>query len=246
MHRETSLFSIRCHDGPSAAARSDFDRPTIIRPPGANADSMHRRDIERRLQEVAGFEDPRIDLEQYPTPADVAAHFVHLAAMRGDLDRPVIDLGTGTGVLALGAALAGAPAVVGVDRDAAALATARANAARLGRAVTFVRGDATLPPLCPSGPATVLTNPPFGARRGNEGADRAFLGTAADLGVVSYSIHNAGSREFVEAFAADNGGRVTDAFAVELDVDRQFEFHTSERATVDAEAFRIEWNGERE
>ncbi|MFB6135638.1 MAG: METTL5 family protein [Halobacteriaceae archaeon] len=201
---------------------------------------MNRRQLERRLADVRGFEDPVAALEQYPTPADVAAHLVHLAAVQGDLRETVVDLGTGTGVLAVGAALAGAPRVVGVERDPGALAVARRNGRRLAAGVEWVRGDATRPPLCASD-ATVVMNPPFGAQRGREHADRAFLAAAADLARVSYSIHNAGSREFVEAFAADEGGEVTHAFAVEFDVDRQFDFHEAATRTVDAEAYRVEW-----
>ncbi len=85
-------------------------------------------------------------------------------------------------------------------------------------------------------------NPPFGAQRGSEHADRAFLATARDLATVTYSIHNAGSREFVEAFAADEGGEVTHAFGAEFPVDRQFDFHTRERHTLDVEVFRVVWD----
>lgn len=206
---------------------------------------MDRRDLERRLQPLAGFADPDPALEQYPTPADVAAHVVHLAALQGDLGRPVLDLGTGTGVLAVGAALAGAERVVGVERDPAALRTARENEARADAPtpVAWVRGDAARPPLCPGEATTVLMNPPFGARTGSEGADRAFLAAAADLATVSYSLHNAGSRAFLESFVADRGGEVTHAFAVEFDVDRQFGFHTEARATIEAEAYRVRWPG---
>jgi putative methylase len=204
---------------------------------------MDRGTLERRLQRLAGFEDPRVAFEQYPTPADLAAHLVHLAALQGDLSRPVVDLGSGTGVLAWGAALAGAPSVVGVERDPAAVATARENATRLDvpadRRPAWVLGDASRPPLALAG-TTVLSNPPFGARRGNEHADRAFLEAASDA-VVSYTLHNAGSREFVEAFATDRGATVTHAFAAAFDVDRQFEFHTDDRRTLDTELFRIEW-----
>lgn len=207
---------------------------------------MRRRTLERRLERLEGFADPDPDREQYATPADVAAHLVHLAATRGDLGR-VLDLGSGTGLLALGAALAGADRVVGVEIDLGALAIARANADRLGpdlepaAAPAWLRADATRPPV--TGRWTVVSNPPFGAQRGNEHADRAFLAAAADLADVSYTVHNAGSRAFVASFAADNGGRVTAGFAVELDLPRQFAFHTAERATVDAEAYRIEWDG---
>lgn len=43
------------------------------------------------------------------------------------------------------------------------------------------------------------------------------------------------------SFADDHGGTVTHAFAVDLDLPRQFDFHTTHRQTIDAEAYRIEW-----
>jgi len=105
-----------------------------------------------------------------------------------------------------------------------------------------VQGDATDPPLCLDGPTTVVMNPPFGAQNGSEHADRAFLATAASIAEVSYSIHNEGSREFVEAFAADEGGEVTHAFRAELTLDRQFPFHTEDAKTHAVEVYRIEWS----
>ncbi|WP_229113229.1 METTL5 family protein [Halapricum desulfuricans] len=199
--------------------------------------------LAQQLGVVAGFDDPRAPLEQYRTPPEVAASLIHTADLQGDIeDRTVIDLGCGTGMLALAAALRGPRRVVGLDLDPAPLATARDNERRVGTtsAVEWIRADATRPPLSIDD-ATVVMNPPFGAQAGNEHADRAFLETTAGIAAVSYSIHNAGSREFVESFAADNGGEVTHAFAVELDLPRQFEFHEAERETIDAEAFRIEW-----
>ena len=209
-----------------------------------------RRALEGELAVVAGFADPTASLEQYPTPADVAAHVVHLADLRGDVvGRTVVDLGAGTGMFALGAALRGAARVVGVELDGGALAVARENERRVGARteVHWLRADATRPPLARdrlarNGPVTVIMNPPFGAQTGNEHADRAFLETVADLADVSYSVHNAGSREFVESFVADAGGEVTDAFAATLTLDRTFDHQTSESADVDAEVFRIEWD----
>lgn len=205
-----------------------------------------RRALERELATLDGFESPRIDLEQYPTPPDLAAHLLHLADLRGDVtDRTVVDLGTGTGVFAIGAALRGAPRTVGVERDPSALEVARRNeraVAPTGR-ISWLLGDATRAPLCPPGPVTVLMNPPFGAQRGNVHADRAFLEAAARIAAVSYSIHNADSHDFVDAFATDHGGSVTDAFASEIALDRAFPHHEEARKVIDVEAFRIEWNG---
>jgi len=207
-----------------------------------------RAGLETRLGVVSGFDEPRAALEQYPTPPALAAHVIHLADVRGDVEaRTVIDLGSGTGMLALGAALRGPARVIGVEIDRSALATAVGNRARVGAAapVHWVRSDATRLPLRIPEPTTVVMNPPFGAQDGNRGADRGFLATAAEIATVSYSVHNAGSRSFVEAFAADNGGEVTDAYAADLAIDRQFDHHDADRAEIDAEVYRIAWDGER-
>ena len=200
--------------------------------------------LETQLAVVAGFEKARVDLEQYPTPPSLAAHVVHLADLNGDVEgRTVVDLGSGTGMLALGAALRGPARVVGVEVDRAALETARANRTRVGTTtpIHWVQADATRPPLRIADPVTVVMNPPFGAQTGNEGADRDFLVAASALADVSYSIHNAGSEAFVEAFARDHGGEVTHAFAAAFEVDRQFDFHTDETRELDTEVYRIEW-----
>ena len=205
---------------------------------------MSKRALEGKLAVVAGFTDPTAALEQYPTPPDIAAHVVHLADLRGDVaGRTVVDLGAGTGMFALGAALRGAARVVGVELDRDALDVARANERRVGARtpVHWIHGDATRAPLCLDGPVTVLMNPPFGAQSGNEHADRRFLESVATFADVSYSLHNAGSEEFVESFVADAGGEVTDAFRATFALDHQFDHHTAERRELDAEVYRIEW-----
>ena len=209
-----------------------------------------RRALARRLGVVEDFQDPSPALEQYATSAEVAASLVHVADERGDLTdgdsaqvATVVDLGTGTGMLALAAALRSPRRVIGVDVDPAPLRTARENAARVGAttAVEWVVGDATDLPLQFDDRVVVLSNPPFGAQDGNEHADRAFLDQVRDVASVSYTVHNAGSEDFVRAYAADADATVTDAFAVELDVDNQFDFHDRDTAAIDAEAYRIEW-----
>ncbi|EMA30907.1 METTL5 family protein [Halobiforma nitratireducens] len=205
-----------------------------------------RRTLARRLESLADFSDPSPDLEQYLTPPEVAAHVCHLAGLQGDLERPVVDLGTGTGMLAIAASLAGADRAVGIDVDSAALETAAENAGRVGATVDWVLGDASRPPVATANDdrdrgVTVVSNPPFGAQRGNRHADRDFLETARSIADVSYTIHNEGSQEFVESYAGDEGGAVTHAFRAPFPIDRRFDFHTAETATLEGEVFRIEW-----
>lgn len=209
-----------------------------------------RGTIARRLEAVTDFDDPSPDLEQYLTPPEIASHIVHLAGLQDDLtDRTVVDLGTGTGMLAIGAAMSGADRVVGIDVDRSALEVARENGLRVldieesassASTLDWLRADVGRHPLACTD-ATVLSNPPFGAQRGNRHADRAFLETAREIGQVSYTIHNEGSQEFVESFATDNGGTVTHAFRASFALENRFGFHAEETRELAAEVFRIEW-----
>jgi putative methylase len=214
---------------------------------------VQKRAVERRLAAAEGFADPDRELEQYVTPADIAAHLLHVAALRGDLDTTVLDLGTGTGRLALAAALHEPARVVAVERDLGALRVARVNERRVDPpvGVEWLRADATRLPLVSSSlavstsPLTVVANPPFGAQDGNAHADRQFLESVAalatDCPVVSYTVHNDGSRAFVESFAADAGATVTDAFAVTFPLPRQFDHQTDASREIQTQVFRVEW-----
>jgi len=204
---------------------------------------VNRRALAQELSAVSGFREPRADLEQYPTPAEVAASMLHRAALGGDLDRRVVDLGSGTGRLTIGAALLGAR-TVGIECDPLAVRTARDNAERVLDASStrpsWVLGDASRPPVALSD-TTVVVNPPFGAQDGSPG-DRGFLRTASNA-AVSWTLHNAGSHDFVRAFAVDHGGRITASFRVRIALDRQFEFHEEATRELDAIAVRIAWDG---
>ena len=198
----------------------------------------------KQLGVVAGFEDPCADLEQYRTPPRLAAELIHLADLHDDIEgRRVCDLGCGTGMLALGAALRGPRSVIGVDLDRSALAVAVANEQRVGSRtpVAWLQADATRVPIRPGEPTTVVMNPPFGAQAGNEHADREFLRAAGELAEVSYSVHNDGSMGFVESFARDNGGTVTHAFASECRLPATYAFHSDDAQTIDVEVYRIAW-----
>ncbi|ERG91209.1 MAG: putative RNA methylase [Haloquadratum walsbyi J07HQW1] len=205
--------------------------------------------LETELAVVAGFNSPQVELEQYLTPPEIAAHIIHIADLQNDIgDRTVIDLGTGTGMLALGAAFRAPNQIIGIDRDRSALQIAKTNQSRVGimTAIEWVLADVTQSFLCPqtthgNDSVTVVMNPPFGAQHGQKHADRAFLTTAAQIADVSYSIHNSGSQSFIESFVADVGGTTTHAFEASFNLDRQYEFHAAESANIDTEVYRIEW-----
>ena len=85
---------------------------------------------------------PKLGLEQYPVSPEVAAELLYMAGFEHrDLQGEIIDLGTGTGRLAIGAAIMGSQKVVGVDIDEKAIALARENARATGVQVEWVVSD---------------------------------------------------------------------------------------------------------
>ncbi|MDY6779264.1 MAG: METTL5 family protein [Halobacteria archaeon] len=203
---------------------------------------MDRKNLEILLERLEGFSDPEPGREQYSTPPETASHILHTAALNRDLDGVVFDLGCGTGVLGVGSAVLGSR-VVGFDVDRDVLRTARRNArdTGVGARTDWVRADVTELPVSDfdGWDVTVVMNPPFGAQKDNEGADRDFLEVASEVADTVYTVHNSGSRGFVESFVDDLGGEVTHAFEAEIGLPRSFEFHDEELREIDVEVYRL-------
>ena len=184
------------------------------------------------LERLEGFSSPSPEMEQYATPSSVAAEMLYLAYLRKDL-RVVCDLGCGTGILAIGAALLGARAV-GVEIDPLALARAKGNASRLGADVEFIRGDVRS--ICLRGIDTVMMNPPFGSQKASLG-DRPFLRKATEMADVVYSIHNKGSEGFIRRFVEPC--IIEEIYKIPFPLKRCFEFHSRDVKTIEVELYRI-------
>ena len=90
---------------------------------------MKLKQLEQYLQQIEGFEKPKILLEQYPTRPHIAACMLQTIHETFDdiENRNVGDLGCGCGVLSIGAAMLGAGAVTGVDVDQDALEQFQVN-----------------------------------------------------------------------------------------------------------------------
>jgi putative methylase len=200
---------------------------------------MKLKNLEMMLQRLAGFSRPRASLEQYQTPAPLAARLLYHALMKGDIEgKRVCDLGCGTGVLAIGAALLGAETVTGIEIDEKAVEVAEANAALLDAEVTFRVADVKDPDLpARAGPCdTVVMNPPFGAQKAH--ADRPFIDCALTLAPVTYSIFNAGSIQFVNAYTAQRA-EITEKIGGAFPMKRTFAFHTKDVQEIEVEILRL-------
>ena len=199
---------------------------------GKNRDPMiRRRDLEIILQRLVAHSEPKVRLEQYTIPSDTAAEILFIASIRRDIvGRSVVDLGCGSGRLAIGASILGAKEVTGVDIDPAAVQTARENSRSLGirSNIEWVNSDIE----AIRGPFdTVLMNPPFGTRTRH--ADRKFLLKALSIAGTTYSLHKRSTRPYLLKLVRDNHGEVEALYEMQLQIPRTYEFH--ERKTYNVE-----------
>ena len=95
---------------------------------------VRKLELEMIIAEILPHPSPRAYLEQYTVSPEVAAELLYMATYIYDdiIGKSVIDLGCGTGRLAIAAAMLGAKEVVGVDIDKAAITQAIKNAEKLG------------------------------------------------------------------------------------------------------------------
>src|SRR5437016_2643187 len=108
------------------------------------ADKKHlsKRQLEILLGKLKILDKPNLKLEQYPVSAEAASELLYMAGFEhDDLGGRIIDLGTGTGRLAIGAALMGARETVGVDMDERALALAKEKVEPEGGILEWYNSD---------------------------------------------------------------------------------------------------------
>ena len=198
--------------------------------------SVRKRDLEITLQAIAPHPNPKVNLEQYTTPADIAADLLFRACYTyGDIrGKTVVDLGTGTGRLAIGAAILGADQVVGVDLDSESVHAALSNSKRMRMKVDWVIGDIEVVRGLFD---TVIMNPPFGTKR--EHADVKFLNAALKMSKVMYSIHKSTTRSFISRWLKDAHAEFEVVMTTKMLIPHQYDFHHKRSYLVVIDALRI-------
>lgn len=197
---------------------------------------IRKRRLEIALQKLRPLASMNATLEQYATPAGIAADLLWEAFTAGDITgRSVIDLGCGNGILAIGAKLMGAGSVTGIDIDREAVKIAQENADSLSLDIGFVAGRVN---NVQGTYDTVLQNPPFGAQA--QHADRAFVKKALELSSRVYSLHNDGTEEFLEKLVRALGGRSTVVTKYKFEIPYAFEFHRKATETISVVLLRFE------
>lgn len=183
---------------------------------------------------------PRIQLEQYTTPAAIAADILFLAAFvyQDIVGKTVVDLGTGTGRLAIGASNLGARQITAIDIDSAAIEVARENAETAKANIDWIVGDLE---AIHGEFDTVIMNPPFGTKQRH--LDKVFLGKAIQIGRVVYSLHKSTTREHISRFLRRHGCKVDAIHEYTLEIPMMFEHHRKRKHPVKVDCYRVETRG---
>lgn len=221
---------------------------------------VRKLDLEMLLSQIKPHPNPEPDLEQYTISADVAATMLYMAAYANNdvAGKSVLDLGCGTGRLALGAAFLGADQVVAIDIDKTAVKVAIENSVRtrLRNKVQWVSGDIN---AIHGEFDTILQNPPFGVQK--QTADREFLEKALEVGRMVYSLHKDPDASkslvkkmkgigtnfvpvfpspFLKQFIENRGRKIKASYAMVMSIPHMFRFHTKEKHEFIVDLYIIE------
>lgn len=195
-----------------------------------------KKHLEMAIQKVPKHPNPKVDLEQYSTPATIAADLLWNAYSLEDIaDKKVMDLGCGIGIFAIASKLLGAASAIGVDIDKDSIDLASSYC----RDVNFICSD-----ICDLendfDVDTIFQNPPFGSQKNaKKGADLKFISKAIELSPkVLYSFHMASTEEFLISYFEKNDLEITHIFRYNFPIPKIYEFHTRESANVEVIVIR--------
>ena len=226
-----------------------------------------KKHLEMILENVPKHPNPKVDLEQYSTPATIAADLIWNAYALGDIDgMSVLDFGCGTGIFAIASSLMGASYSLGVDIDEESISLAKitqngifrehdiddANAnfivgdINLFNSISDLLNDANLKNIGNNHSSlsrfdTLIQNPPFGSQeKGTRHADRKFMEFAVNSADVIYSFHMKNTEEFVIDYYRDLGADVTHKLVYKFPIPKIYDFHTDESRDVKVVVLRVE------
>jgi len=198
---------------------------------------LSRSGLAIALSTVKGFLDPKVRVEQYMTDSEVGATVLWDAYMKGDIRGKVIaDLGSGTGILGIGAMMLGASKVYFVESESSAMEIAKENVGNIESESSseFFFGDVV---DFDKKVDTVIMNPPFGVK--SEHSDRKFLEKAFKISDKVYSFHKSETKKFIESFAKDNNFEIMQVIDFEFPLKSTMKFHKKRIERINVSCFEF-------
>ncbi len=200
---------------------------------------IRKRQLEILLSKLQAHPHPKLQYETYSLDSESAAQFLHIAGhIFNDVEeKNIIDLGCGTGILAIGAMIIGALAATCIDIDPESIRTTARNAQQNDVELTLIIGDIGILHSCRFD--TTLMNPPFGSW--HRGIDILFIEKALEISSTIYSLHkqSLSSRQFITQRVKQLGGTIDQIFKLRIALRPTFTFHRHRKYYVESDLYRI-------
>ena len=201
---------------------------------------MRLRSLAIQLSKLEQIANKKSVLEQYQTEGEIAARWLFDILAFNDIlpGCKVVDLGSGNGILGIGAALVGAESVslVEIDKESCKISQRNIESLDLLNRISVFNSDITDiddSKICPD---IVISNPPWG--RQIIGADRPFLESILSLGVNSHLMHSAEATHIDNFF--NHYGWSTEKYAeFDFSLPAEYSHHTKQRGRTRASLWRI-------
>ena len=199
---------------------------------------MKKKELEILLQKVPNYKKPIPNLEQYLTPANIAADIIFNAFQLGDIKNKIImDLGCGTGIFSVGSYITGAKKVIGIDIDDNCIEIARKYALENQYEIKYyVESIENVNKKSD----TTLMNPPFGAQKSNINIDRVFIKKGLELSSVIYSLHLTKTISFIKKLVEKNSGNIIFCKDYNFPIKWSFDFHKKNKINYEVTLLKIE------
>ena len=209
---------------------------------------MKKKELEIILSKLKEPRKPKLKLEQYSIPGNLAAEILNIAYLSGDIEnKKIADFGCGSGRLTIGCALLGTKMVIGIDIDKDSLKIAKENVElaekltgrEIKKKIKFIHSDIT---EWNGKVDVVIQNPPFGFQQPH--ADMLFLKKALECSRLVYSLHRhyEKTRKYIKSFVEKNNGKVKNIIKFKFRIPYMFKFHKKRCVEYDVDLFIIEVN----
>lgn len=195
------------------------------------------------LSKLKKYENPKFIDEQYETESEIAAQVLWDAFMKGNIqDKTIADLGAGTGILGIGAALLGAKKVFMIEKDKDAFVVCKENIDELSESFPELKKIITLKNLdiavFNETIEVVIQNPPFGTKIKH--ADKQFLEKAFSISNKIYSFHKTSTKQFVESISKDNNFSIKEEHRFSFPLKSTMSFHKKRIERIEVTCFVLE------
>ena len=194
------------------------------------------------LSKLKNFEKPKLLLEQYATNSEIASEILWNAYMNNEIqNKTVADLGSGTGILGIGALILGAKEAYFVEINKEALEISKENLKRVKKEIKikgkshFFNEDVS---KFNKKIDLVIENPPFGTK--NEHADKKFLEKAFSISNNIYSFHKTTSKKFIEAISKDYNFKIKNVWNYNFPLKSTYNFHKKRIQRIEVSCWKLE------